>query len=82
MLHDLGFTEVRADYLVIDTERVERAVFASIWRAWRDGYATAIAERTGMPLGLVEGNFEDMITALEEGREYACWMIPILSGRR
>ena len=35
---DLGFSDITLDYVVVDTLRVPRDVFAQIWAAWRDGY--------------------------------------------
>jgi len=72
---------VRVDYVVIDTTRVPRAVFADIWIAWRDGYATAIAEGTALELPEILDAFEDMINAIRSPDGYAVWQLPIVSGR-
>jgi ubiquinone/menaquinone biosynthesis C-methylase UbiE len=38
--------DVAQHYVVVDTLRVPRETFASIWEAWRDGYADPIGEHT------------------------------------
>jgi hypothetical protein len=42
-LTELGMRDIRADYIVLDTLRVPREIFARIWEAWRDGYTDAIS---------------------------------------
>jgi ubiquinone/menaquinone biosynthesis C-methylase UbiE len=81
MLNRLGCTEVTVDYVVVDTLRVERETFARIWEAWRDGYAPAIHQTTGMPMDEVLGYWEDMIGAIRNPQGYAVWQVPIISGR-
>ena len=46
LLTGLGFSDITLDYVVVDTLRVEREIFARIWEAWRDGFTDAIAEHT------------------------------------
>ena len=38
------YTDLAMDYVIVDTLRVPRAMFGGILRAWRDGYAEALAE--------------------------------------
>ena len=38
LLRAAGLIDVRVDYVVVDTLRVPRRVFADIITAWRDGY--------------------------------------------
>ena len=35
---DLGLTDITVDYVIVDTVRVPREIFARIFEAWRDGY--------------------------------------------
>ena len=54
LLRAAGLIEVRVDYVVVDTLRVPRRVFANIITAWRDGYVDALstpelARRGGPP---------------------------------
>ena len=77
MLHDLGFRDVRVDYLVVDTLRVPREIFARIWEAWRDGYTDSIGEHGGMPREEVERRWREMIDCVRDPRGYALWQIPL-----
>ena len=43
LLRAAGLKEVRVDYVVVDTLRVPRRVFADIITAWRDGYVDALS---------------------------------------
>lgn len=80
-MNRLGCTDVTVDYIVVDTLRVERPIFAAIWEAWRDGYATSIHETTGMPLEEVLAYWNEMIAAIRNPQGYAVWQVPIISGR-
>src|SRR5262249_2436954 len=46
ILVDLGLTDIRVNYVIVDNVRVERDTFARIIEAWRDGYVDSIAELT------------------------------------
>ena len=81
LMGELGCTELRVDYVVVDTVRVQREIFARIWEAWRDGYTPAIHEATGMPLDEVLAYWEEMIAAIRNPQGYAVWQVPIISGR-
>jgi ubiquinone/menaquinone biosynthesis C-methylase UbiE len=81
LLRALRFEEVRVDYVVVDTLRVERETFAAIWTAWRDGYSGYVAEQTGRSPEEIRANFEDQIATIRDPDAYACWMVPIVSGR-
>lgn len=82
LLRAAGFVDVRVDYVIVDTQRVPRATFAAIWRAWRDGYAEAIARESDLSLEHVLACFEDMLGAIECEDGYGVWHVPIVSGRR
>ena len=82
LLHGLGYQDVRMDYVVVDTERVPRATFAGILRAWGDGFAGALAEAGGQPLAEVQARFTAMADAIETPPGYAVWHVPIASGRK
>jgi SAM-dependent methyltransferase len=77
ILHDLGLTDVKVDYVVVDTLRVEREIFARIWEAWRDGYTAPIVEHTGVPREEVERRWAEMIACARDPRGYALWQVPI-----
>ncbi|HEX9793223.1 MAG TPA: class I SAM-dependent methyltransferase [Planctomycetota bacterium] len=80
MLRRAGLLDVRIDYLVIDTGRVPREVFARIWEAWRDGYATAIAAHTTLALDEVLAHFDGMIAAIRDPEGYGVWQLPVATG--
>lgn len=77
-----GYREIAMDYIVVDTLRVPRAVFAGILGAWRDGYVAPLASATGRDPVEVRKDFDAMITAIETPPQYAAWQVPVVSGRR
>ncbi|MCB9894181.1 MAG: methyltransferase domain-containing protein [Planctomycetes bacterium] len=80
-LSELGCKDVRVDYLTCDTVRVDRALFASIWEAWRDGYTDIIAQHTTLSREQVWDHWNDMIDTIRNPHGYACWQIPIISAK-
>lgn len=83
ILRSLGLTELRADYLTIDTERVPRATLAGIFTAWRDGYADALAaEAKKMTRAESRALFDCLLDTLADPNGYAVWHVPVLSGRK
>jgi len=81
LLAELGLESITVEYAIVDTVRVPRAVFASIWESWRDGYADAIAEHTPIPRDEVLAHFEDMLATIRDPKGYGVWMSPIVAGR-
>src|SRR5690606_28786363 len=73
LARQLGYEALRIDYVVVDTERVERALFAAIFRAWKDGYAQPLAESSGRPAVEVAACFDQMIQAIEDPQQYVVW---------
>jgi SAM-dependent methyltransferase len=82
MLHALGYRALAVDYVVVDTERVSRAAFAGILRAWGDGFSAALAASSGRPLRDVEATFAAMADAIETPPNYAVWHVPVISARK
>lgn len=82
LLVERGFKDVRCDYIVIDTLRVPREVFAAIWKAWRDGYSDTIASHTGQTRRKVQQGWNEMIAAIENPKGYGVWLLPCVSGRK
>ncbi len=80
-LHALGLTDIRVDYLVIDTVRVERSVLTGIFTAWRDGYTEVIAAHSALSAREVRASFEAIIAAFADPRAYGVWLLPVLSAR-
>lgn len=77
LLQDLEMTDIRVDYIVVDTVRVPRDTFARIWEAWRDGYTDAIVEHSGIPRDEIERRFREMIDCARDPRGYALWQVPL-----
>lgn len=82
LLLDAGFKDIRCDFIVVDTLRVPRRVFAAIWTAWRDGYTNAIAEHSGQTRKAVWDGWNEMLAAIRNPRGYGVWLVPCVSGRK
>jgi len=82
ILADLGFTDIAVDYVIVDTLRVPRETFASIFQAWRDGYVDPISEVTRWSRDEVAAYFDQMIADIKNPRRYAVWMVPVVSARK
>jgi SAM-dependent methyltransferase len=79
LLRAAGLRDVRVDYVIVDTQRVPRKVFADIITAWRDGYAEALATPDSPP-ALVRQQFDEIIASIGNPDHYAVWHLPIVSG--
>jgi SAM-dependent methyltransferase len=81
VLARLGMTDVTVDYVVVDTLRVPRDIFAEILEAWRDGYTESISEYTGWRPEEVQSHFSQMIADIRNPLRYAAWMVPVVAAR-
>ena len=81
ILAALNLEDIAVDYLVVDTVRVPRDVFASIIGAWRDGYVDPIGELTPISRESARAYFEQMIANIRDPLGYAVWMVPLWSAR-
>jgi ubiquinone/menaquinone biosynthesis C-methylase UbiE len=81
-LKALPVVDIAMRYVVVDTLRVPRETFASIWEAWRDGYAEVIAEHTRFTSREARELFDDMIACIRNPEGYAVWQVPVLSARK
>jgi len=79
LLRAAGLVDVRVDYVVVDTLRVPRAVFADIITAWRDGYVDALSTAES-PADLIRQEFDEVIASIRNPDHYAVWHLPIVSG--
>jgi ubiquinone/menaquinone biosynthesis C-methylase UbiE len=77
----LGLQDITLDYIIVDTLRCPREVFARIIEAWRDGYAGVSAEVMGWPLERAQDYFNRMIANIRDPEAYAVWMVPVLAAR-
>lgn len=79
IVRGLGLREIRYDYVVVDTLRVDRGTIVAIWEAWRDGYAEAIGQHTEFTKDEAIAHFDDMIATLRDPDRYAVWFVPVVS---
>src|SRR5262245_6277248 len=77
----LGLEDITLDYIIVDTLRCPREVFARILEPWRDGYADVSAEVMSWPRERAEGYFNRMIENVRDPNAYAVWMVPVLAAR-
>ncbi|HEX5063185.1 MAG TPA: class I SAM-dependent methyltransferase [Kofleriaceae bacterium] len=78
-LRRLAVDDIHTHYAIVDTERVPRATFATIFEAWRDGYANDIAGYLGWSPADVRAQFDATIECVRTG--YAVWFVPIVTAR-
>lgn len=81
ILKQLGFADVRIDYVVVDPLRVPRETFAAIFTAWRDGYAKIVSENTKLSRDQFVAHFDDMIATLRDPAGYGVWFVPVVAAR-
>src|SRR5688500_10611259 len=79
LMRAAGLIDVRVDYVVVDTLRVPRRVFADIITAWRDGYVDVMAT-SEFPAPAVRQHFDEIIESILNPEHYAVWQVPIVSG--
>jgi ubiquinone/menaquinone biosynthesis C-methylase UbiE len=79
LMRAAGLKDVRVEYVVVDTLRVPRRVFADIITAWRDGYVQALSTPE-FPVALVRQHFNEIIASIQNPDHYAVWHVPIVSG--
>lgn len=79
LMRAAGLTNVRVDYVIVDTLRVPRQTFAAIITAWRDGYVDALSTPE-FPAALVRQHFNEIINSILNPDHYAVWHVPIVSG--
>jgi len=82
LLAAMNLDQITVDYIVVDTVRVPRDVFASILEAWRDGYAELVGELTPISRDAATAYFDQMIFNVRNPPGYAAWMVPVISARR
>ena len=79
LLRKAGLIDVRVDYVVVDTVRVPRRVFADIITSWRDGYVEALST-PDWSAPAVRQHFDEVIASILNPDHYAVWQVPIVSG--
>jgi SAM-dependent methyltransferase len=81
LMRAAGLTDVRVDYVIVDTERVPRKIFGDIITAWRDGYVDVLATPESPP-AQVRREFDEIIASILNPDHYAVWHVPIVSGMK
>lgn len=81
ILAGLGLEEITVDYVIVDTLRVPREIFAAILTAWRDGYADVSSEVTRFTKEQAVAFFDQMIANIRDPKGYAVWMVPVVAAR-
>ncbi|MGA9853107.1 MAG: class I SAM-dependent methyltransferase [Gammaproteobacteria bacterium] len=79
-LHGRGVQNIAMNYIVVDTLRVPRDIMASIFEAWRDGYAGTVAELANMNPEDARDHFDDIANCIRNPSGYAVWQVPIVTG--
>jgi SAM-dependent methyltransferase len=79
LMRAAGLKDVRVDYVIVDTVRVPRRVFADIITAWRDGYTDVLSTPEFPPMR-VRQHFDEIIGSILNPEHYAVWNVPIVSG--
>ena len=82
MLRAEGASDIRVDYITVDTLRVDRGTFVEMMVAWRDGFAEGITQHTELTRDEVVAHFDAMIATLKDPERYSVWFLPVWSCRR
>jgi SAM-dependent methyltransferase len=82
MLLAEGGDDIAVNFVVVDTLRVDRAVFTEMMIAWRDGYTDGISENTDLTRNEVVAHFDAMIATLRDPERYSVWQVPVWTCRR
>jgi SAM-dependent methyltransferase len=82
LLTDAGLSDIRVDYVVVDTLRVPRETFAMIWEAWRDGYTESLAKYSNVSEAEVREHWRQMIACVRDPRGYALWQVPVWTAEK
>jgi len=81
-LRALGFQDVRVDPVIIDTLSASRAIWAAMFRHWRDGYAAFKARLLGVAQVEIERRYAHILRAVEDPERWVGWWLLAVSGRR
>jgi len=80
-LRQLPLDDIAVDYVHVDTQRVPRDTFATIFEAWRDGYTEPTAKYFGKTEAEVRDYFEATIECIRSPDGFALWVVPVWSAR-
>jgi SAM-dependent methyltransferase len=80
-LRRLPLDDIEVHYAHVDTQRVPRETFATIFEAWRDGYTEASARHFGISEDQARDYFEATIACIRDPDGFALWVVPIWTAR-
>lgn len=80
-LRQLPVDDIRIEYVAVDTLRVPRETFASIFEAWRDGYIGAISGHLGWSEDRVRDHFNATIDCIRDPDGFALWHVPVVTAK-
>ena len=66
----------------MDTLRVPRETFATILRAWRDGYADTLQATGNFAPEEAKALFDAAVETVLDPAQYVVWHVPIVGGRK
>ncbi|MBL4848585.1 MAG: class I SAM-dependent methyltransferase [Planctomycetes bacterium] len=76
-----GCSEVRVDYMPLDTTR-DREGLRAVWRNWRTGYEAFVLEHGDLEPAFATACWDAMQAVFDAPEGHACWLIPVVSGRK
>jgi hypothetical protein len=80
-LRALPVDDIRYHYVHVDTQRVPRDVFATIFTAWRDGYTEVSARHLQRSQAEIREYFDATIDCIRDPNGYALWLVPVVTAR-
>jgi ubiquinone/menaquinone biosynthesis C-methylase UbiE len=80
-LRRLPLDDIEVHYVHVDTQRVPRETFATIFEAWRDGYTEATAKYFGISEDDARDYFQATIDCIRDPDGFALWVVPIWTAR-
>jgi ubiquinone/menaquinone biosynthesis C-methylase UbiE len=80
-LRKLPLENIEVTYAHVDTQRVPRETFATIFEAWRDGYTEPTAKYFGITEAQARDYFQATIDCIRDPDGFALWVVPIWTAR-
>ena len=80
-LRKLPVDDIRYHYVHVDTQRVPRETFATIFTAWRDGYTETCAKYLQRSEAEIRDHFDATIECIRDPDGYALWLVPVVTAR-
>ena len=81
-LAEAGFAGITVKPLMVDNLTGDRDAFASVFRAWGEGYAATLAELTGRSVAEMQARFVAMEQNVLDPDRYCAWLLFALGARK